>query len=115
MTWIYIVFVVFLYGCMKDPVDITWPTIHLESAEPQYGTIAGFVYNAKSQSGIPNVKVVAAGIGAWTNNYGYFELPKVPAGSDSIKATVAGYHNASGAVNVVVNQMVEYSIGMIPY
>ncbi len=110
------VLVVLLCGC-QDYLDFTSPTgsARYAAGGGGFGTIQGQVYDTHTQRGIANARVVAAGVAAWSNGFGYFELPNVAAGSDSIRATKTGYHDGYGVVSVEPGTTIHYSIEMIPY
>lgn len=68
----------------------------------QTGTIKGFVYEKESGEPMSYINVVLQGknIGVQTDINGYFSIPQVPVGKQTIWTTVLGYDTAKATFNV---------------
>ena len=69
---------------------------------PTTGTVSGRVTNAANSQGIPGAQVCVLSTSqcATTNSQGNYGIAKVPAGSQTVRATASGY--AAGQQNVTV-------------
>ncbi|MEK7818852.1 MAG: TonB-dependent receptor [Bacteroidota bacterium] len=58
-------------------------------------SISGYTKDKKDGEVLPfvNVSIVGLNIGASTNSYGYFAIPKIPIGKHQIKFSIIGYAN----------------------
>ncbi len=110
MRWLCCISVAFVCVCGCDnafaPVQVAIPEEH--------GQISGRVLNAKTNAGVPNVKVEAAGIGAFSDASGYYRLLNTPVGSIDIAATKAGYQDYSGVVSVESGTTAHHDIPLTP-
>jgi hypothetical protein len=68
----------------------------------QTGKVRGFVFDKESEQAIPfaNVVVKGTGIGAVTNEDGYFVMNDVPLGKQQVEASFLGYMAASVEVTI---------------
>lgn len=71
-----------------------------------YGTVHGYVKDAKTNKPIKGakVKVVGYSLSARTNSSGYYKITKVPAGNRTIKASKRGYITQRKKVTVRRNR-----------
>lgn len=78
------------------------------SAAQQTGTVTGVIRDAVSQEPIANVQVSVegTGLGVLSQNTGRYLLLNVPAGQQTIRATIIGYGEATQTVNVPAGESV---------
>jgi len=80
----------------------------LQAAFAQTGTIRGFVYEKETGEPMSFINVVLSGtrIGVQTDINGYFSIPQVPPGTQTIWTTVIGFDTAQATVVVRENEIV---------
>ncbi len=72
------------------------------------GTIRGFVYNKRTDEPIiyTNVRIQGTGMGAPTDEKGYFAINDVPAGTHTIQVTRMGFDTATATVKLDQGEVV---------
>ncbi len=74
--------------------------------QPNTGTVTGKVVDASSNQPLGSVTVISGQLSATTMNTGDFTLSDIPAGSQTITFTLAGYATASVIVNVTAGSII---------
>jgi hypothetical protein len=84
------------------------------NAAAQTGNLTGVVRNCCTNAPIPGVAIVCVGGPVITNASGQFTLNGIPAGTQTLMATCAGYTSYSAPVVIVANQTTVYNFCMSP-
>ena len=82
----------------------------------QEGTVAGTVVDSTTSEPVPGVNVVVDGLnmGAATDANGQFQIPGVPAGSQTLTASFIGYSTKSVPVDVTAGETTQVEIRLAP-
>lgn len=97
-------------SCNKKSTDSEPP----QPPKPTKGSVQGTVTDAENAGYIRYVVVSIAGQAASTDNYGWYKIDSILAGSYAVTTSRNGYEPHSGTVNVTAGSTTSYSFSLQP-
>lgn len=80
------------------------------------GTLRGFVSDSTNGEAIAYANIVIKGFGkgAPSDTRGYYFIPKIPAGKQTVVISIVGYHSKEIPVTIIADEIVQLDIKLVP-